>query len=71
MKLRLLALTGWLLAGSALAEVPEAEAVTNLWQFHIPGNFDSEASPALAPDGTVYLGTFQGWLFAFAPEGKL
>jgi len=45
-------------------------AVTNLWKLTLPDG-GSESSPALAPDGTIYQGTFHGWLVAVTPEGKM
>lgn len=49
---------------SALAATPE---VTNVWELEIGGRSDS--SPAIAPDGTIYLGTFSGRLWAVNPDG--
>ena len=54
---------------------------TNLWRFEITGdvklplllgkNFNTTSStPALAPDGTAYLGTFYGTFFAVTPDGR-
>ncbi len=60
-------LAGWL-SLSAMAEEPALTA-TNFWSFELPDN-GSECSPAIAADGTIYLGTFQGWLVALTPEGK-
>ena len=68
MKLRLLALSGCLLAFTAAAQNPEA--ATNLWRFELPDYF-CEASPALAPDGTLYVGTVRGGLIALNPDGKV
>ena len=61
----------WL--GLTIFVAPSAAAsygVTNLWQFTLPG-VQGESSPALALDGTVYQGTFNGWLLAVSPQGKL
>lgn len=54
--------------GSALGQ--GTEAVTNVWQFRLPDR-GTQSSPALALDGTIYQGTFHGWLVAISPEGKL
>jgi outer membrane protein assembly factor BamB len=44
----------------------------NLWELRLPGPFNSSVStPAIAPDGTVYLGTFYGSLVAVTPEGDI
>ncbi len=40
---------------------------TNLWKFRIDGG--SRSSPALGPEGTIYLGTWAGDLIALNPEG--
>ncbi|MCD6447633.1 MAG: PQQ-like beta-propeller repeat protein [Thermoplasmata archaeon] len=29
-----------------------------------------EASPAIGEDGTIYVGTWEGYLYAFTPDGK-
>ncbi len=59
-----------LLAVKADAEMPLA---TNLWSFPLvtsyPYNY-SQSTPALAADGTIYLGTFDGTFFAVTPAGK-
>lgn len=53
------------------AAAQPTEAATNLWQFKFPHpDNGSESSPALAPDGTAYQGTFCGWLYAITPEGR-
>ncbi len=63
-----------LLAGFASplrAESPLPEA-TNLWSFSfnsdLPYN-SSRSTPAIAPDGTIYLGVFDGNFFAITPSG--
>jgi len=63
------ALICWLglLAVSAWAQ--ETPGMTNLWQVKLPSG-TSGSSPACAPDGTIYVGTFRGGLFAFTPEGQ-
>ncbi len=45
-------------------------AVTPLWKLKLPGR-GTLSSPALAPDGTVYQGTFYGWMLAVTPEGNI
>ena len=64
----------WIFAGLAglltFSSAAQDPSVTYLWQFRLPGG-DSESSPALAPDGTIYQGTFQGALLALTPDGKL
>lgn len=58
----------------ALASPAQDANMTTLWTFTLPFVLpygDSESSPALAPDGTIYQGTFRGWLLAFTPDGKL
>ncbi|HEY2329082.1 MAG TPA: PQQ-binding-like beta-propeller repeat protein [Verrucomicrobiae bacterium] len=59
-----------LLAGflSFCAGAQEPPVVPPLWEFTPPDKC-SDSSPALAPDGTIYLGTFHGWLRAFTPAG--
>jgi outer membrane protein assembly factor BamB len=70
----LAAMKAWLFLpltfGLALAAAAQDTAVTNLWQFRLPDS-GGESSPALAPDGTIYEGTFHGWLLALTPDGKL
>jgi outer membrane protein assembly factor BamB len=65
---------GGLLLGSPAgrAEDPPAKA-TYLWEFNFTGKQpynSSQSAPALANDGTIYLGTFQGWLYAVGPDGR-
>ncbi len=45
-------------------------AATVLWRVALPVN-RTLSSPALAPDGTVYLGTLSGELRAYTPTGKV
>jgi outer membrane protein assembly factor BamB len=47
-----------------------ADGAAILWQVKLPGG-GLGSSPAVAPDGTVYQGTFQGWFLAVSPEGKV
>jgi outer membrane protein assembly factor BamB len=57
--------------GCCVASAPAAEGppmLTNLWTFDI--RVPSDASPALGPDGTIYLGNFRGHFFAISPEGQ-
>ncbi len=52
------------------ADVPEG---TNLWSFWFnSGMYADEArsTPAVAPDGTVYVGAFSGLLHALSPDGQ-
>jgi outer membrane protein assembly factor BamB len=44
--------------------------VRELWRLKLPGG-GSESSCAIAPDGTIYQGTFRGWLLAVTPDGKV
>ena len=44
--------------------------VSELWRVNLLGGA-TESSPAIAPDGTVYIGTFNGWLLAVSPQGKI
>jgi outer membrane protein assembly factor BamB len=45
-------------------------AITNLWTLTL-ARYDSESSPAIAPDGTIYVGTFEGRLLAITPAGHI
>jgi outer membrane protein assembly factor BamB len=60
-----------LLGFAAEVQVARAQAVglTNLWKFRLPDE-GAKSSPALAPDGTIYQGTFAGWLVALTPDGN-
>ena len=68
-------LAGWLalVLGVAVARAEEPPEATNLWVFpfykHFPQN-GSICAPALAPDGTLYIGSLDGTFFAITPEGK-
>ena len=57
-----------LIASGTMAQTA-APAVTNLWKVRLPDS-GNESSPALAPDRTIYQGTFGGWLMAVSPDGK-
>ncbi|HNZ76762.1 MAG TPA: PQQ-binding-like beta-propeller repeat protein [Verrucomicrobiota bacterium] len=54
----------WLLAGAA---APAASRLTNDWS--VPFNSISDSAPAIGPDGTIYVGTWKGRLWALNPEG--
>ena len=45
-------------------------AATVLWRIALPGN-GTLSSPALAADGTIYQGTFNGQLLALTPQGEI
>lgn len=47
-----------------------ASNVALVWRAHLP-DMGSQSSAAIALDETIYQGTFHGWLFAIAPEGKV
>jgi outer membrane protein assembly factor BamB len=67
MKLRIFL---WASAWLAFASPAQDTNVAVRWQFALPDR-GAESSPALAPDGTIYEGTFHGRLLALAPDGKL
>ena len=48
----------------------QGTGITHLWRIDFPDE-NSESSPALALDGTVYQGTFNGWMLAVTADGKL
>jgi outer membrane protein assembly factor BamB len=52
---------------SAAAEL-HYYAATNLWQAEI--GHGSQSSPALGPDGTIYVTSWRGELLAFHPDGN-
>jgi outer membrane protein assembly factor BamB len=56
-----------LVFGSAQVEIPAQEA-TNEWVLTV--NSQSDSSPAISPDGTIYFGTFNGRLWAVNPDGS-
>lgn len=46
---------------------------TNLWEFSLSTRLQGDrgcSSPAVAADGTIYLGTFEGNLIALLPDGR-
>jgi outer membrane protein assembly factor BamB len=45
-------------------------AATNLWSLPLPNSY-ADSSPAVAPDGTIYVGTFYGKLLAATPRGGM
>jgi len=47
---------------------PKDPTLEKLWTVEIGADCDS--SPALAPDGTIYFGTFTGRLWALEPDGS-
>jgi outer membrane protein assembly factor BamB len=51
----------------ALSSDAFAQEATNEWVFMV--NSQSDSSPAIAPDGTIYFGTFDGRLWAVNPNG--
>ena len=55
--------------GKVRADAP-LPAATNLWVLKLP-SFGSGSAPALAPDGTIYLGLFDGTLLAVTPQGRV
>jgi outer membrane protein assembly factor BamB len=62
----------FLVCGLSAQADPET-ATTNLWIFRLPpfvGQQCSFSTPAVAPDGTVYVGSFDGWFYAITPEGR-
>ena len=67
MKLRFFLLLAGLLAFSSNAQNVGA---TNQWQVSLLSG-GTESSPAVAPDGTIYQGTFRGWLLAVTPDGRV
>jgi outer membrane protein assembly factor BamB len=44
-------------------------APTNLWMLRLP-LYNADATPAVAPDGTIYQATFEGYLLAVTPQGS-
>lgn len=46
------------------------QSVSNLWVAHLE-DYDCPSSPAVSSDGSIYIGTFIGDLFAFNPDGSI
>ena len=63
--LGILLTSGWSAAAADPTNGPEL-----LWRVRLPVQ-GSDATPAIAPDGTVYAATFAGCLLAYAPDGRL
>ncbi len=66
--LPLLAVLVFFFAVSLRAEKTNDPA--QLWRVEL-SDYGCESSCALAPDGTIYQGTFYGWFIALTPEGKV
>ncbi|HTV39440.1 MAG TPA: PQQ-binding-like beta-propeller repeat protein [Candidatus Sulfotelmatobacter sp.] len=60
---------GFLLIFCFLAPASSRAQFTNLWSVHLPGTY-SDATPAIAADGTLYQPTFNGTLLAVTPAGQ-
>ena len=61
------------LAGAPVRAGEAHPPATNLWTFSFDFTLHDNASdctPAVAPDGTIYAGSFDGKLHALAPDGK-
>ena len=54
----------------AVQFICSAQPATNLWKLHL-SFYDCDSSAALAPDGTIYQGTFDGKLVAVTPQGEI
>jgi outer membrane protein assembly factor BamB len=55
------------------ARAAEPLGATNLWSFWFRSDIfadDAWSTPAVAPDGTIYVGAFSGRLNAIRPDGK-
>lgn len=67
--LALILAAGW--TGPVRAQTPPP-AATNLWTAVFPGYQNRcTSTPAVAPDGTIYVGTFHGDFMAYTPEGSV
>lgn len=65
--LALVVTAGWTGRMGAQTPVP---AATNRWTAVFPGYQNTSSStPAVAPDGTIYTGTWLGYFMAYTPEG--
>lgn len=64
----------WLLACSLLwlprLRADDSAPSQPVWRVQLPGS-GAQSSCALGKDGTIYQGTFQGWLLAVSPEGRV
>jgi outer membrane protein assembly factor BamB len=61
--------SGWVRPVGAQTPLP---AATNLWTEVFPGYQNTSSStPAVAPDGTIYAGTYLGFFMAYSPEGGI
>jgi len=72
-RLILLALAMVLPAGCLVARADALPEATNLWTFKFSHDLEANetfSTPAVAPDGTIYAGAFDGKLYALSPEGK-
>ena len=54
-----------------LPAAADTNALSEVWHVRLPGGGSSASSPAVAPDGTIYQGTFGGRMLAISPEGKV
>ena len=52
------------------ANAQDTNAAALVWQVKLPGA-TTGSSPAIALDGTIYQGTFDGYLLAISPQGKV
>jgi outer membrane protein assembly factor BamB len=50
--------------------VGSAQSPTNLWTVRL-SDYNCTSSPAVATNGTIYVGSFDGNLFAVSPDGKV
>ena len=67
--LALVVSAGWAFMAGAQTPLP---AASNLWVAVFPGYQNSSSStPAIAPDGTIYAGSWLGYFLAYAPDGRL
>jgi len=59
-----------LLVALTLPAAADTNALTEVWHVRLDSG-TSASSPAVAPDGTIYQGTFGGQMLAVSPEGKV
>lgn len=61
----------WLviLAGWLPCRADDTNDPSVLWKFRLP-DLRSDSSPAVGLDGTIFQGTFFGWMWAVTPDGK-